>query len=268
MSAKVEFAVKMSSPSCADKIQDQLSQNGISKSDIHISYETGIVTITTDQPSSLILNSIEKTGIKAVLKGYGSATLDKNLGAAVAMLGGSTGYSKLGINGVVRFVQINNDECIVDGTIDGLSPGKHGIHIYECGDLSNGCDRIGDHLNLKQTSHGNQTDDPNFRHTGDLGNITANEDGRAIFYFKDKLINVSHLIGRSVGITENEDDCGKTKINTSNIDGNSGKRIACGIIARSSGLFENNKKICACDGVTLWEERDVPLAGPGRQRKI
>jgi len=64
----------MSSPSCADKIQDQLSQNGISKSNINISYETGTVTVTTDQPSSLILNSIEKTGIKAVLKGYGSAT--------------------------------------------------------------------------------------------------------------------------------------------------------------------------------------------------
>lgn len=44
-------------------------------------------------------------------------------------------------------------------------------------------------------------------------------------------------------------------------------RIVCGIIARSSGLFENNKKICACDGVTLWEERNVPLAGPGRQEK-
>lgn len=62
------------------------------------------------------------------------------------------------------------------------------------------------------------------QHTGDLGNITANEDGRAIFYFKDKLINVSHLIGRAVGITENEDDCGKTKINTSDVDGNSGKK--------------------------------------------
>jgi len=62
------------------------------------------------------------------------------------------------------------------------------------------------------------------QHTGDLGNIVANEDGRAIFYFKDKLINVSNLIGRSVGITENEDDGGKTKINTSAIDGNSGKR--------------------------------------------
>lgn len=71
-----------------------------------------------------------------------SIEVDKNLGAAVAMLGGSSGYSKLGINGVVRFVQISNYECIVDGTIDGLSPGKHGFHIYECGDLSNGCDRF------------------------------------------------------------------------------------------------------------------------------
>lgn len=67
---------------------------------------------------------------------------DMNLGAAVAMLGGSTGYSSLGINGVVRFVQINENECVVDGTIDGLSPGKHGLHIYECGNLSNGCERF------------------------------------------------------------------------------------------------------------------------------
>jgi copper chaperone for superoxide dismutase len=62
------------------------------------------------------------------------------------------------------------------------------------------------------------------QHTGDLGNITANEEGRAIFYFKDKLINVSNLIGRSIGITEHEDDCGRTRINKSEIDGNSGKK--------------------------------------------
>lgn len=65
-----------------------------------------------------------------------------NLGAAVAMLGGTTGHSSSGINGVIRFVQINENECIVDGTIDGLSPGKHGFHVYECGDLSNGCERL------------------------------------------------------------------------------------------------------------------------------
>lgn len=43
-------------------------------------------------------------------------------------------------------------------------------------------------------------------------------------------------------------------------------RIACGIIARTAGLFQNPKQICACDGVTLWEERDRPIAGKGRSK--
>ena len=36
-------------------------------------------------------------------------------------------------------------------------------------------------------------------------------------------------------------------------------RLACGIIARSSVLFQNTKRICACDGLTLWDERDKAL---------
>ena len=41
-------------------------------------------------------------------------------------------------------------------------------------------------------------------------------------------------------------------------------RLACGIIARSAGLFENSKKICACDGLTLWDEKNAPLSGSKR----
>lgn len=44
-------------------------------------------------------------------------------------------------------------------------------------------------------------------------------------------------------------------------------RLACGIIARSAGLFQNSKRICACDGVVVWDERDVPVAGAGRQNR-
>ena len=40
--------------------------------------------------------------------------------------------------------------------------------------------------------------------------------------------------------------------------------MACGIIARSAGLFQNPKKVCACDGVTIWDERNVPIAGASR----
>lgn len=42
-------------------------------------------------------------------------------------------------------------------------------------------------------------------------------------------------------------------------------RLACGIIARSAGLFQNPKQICSCDGLTIWEERHRPIAGEGRK---
>lgn len=33
-------------------------------------------------------------------------------------------------------------------------------------------------------------------------------------------------------------------------------RVMCGIIARSAGLFQNTKKVCTCDGVTIWDEAE------------
>uniref|UniRef100_A0A4W3GTB2 Superoxide dismutase copper/zinc binding domain-containing protein n=2 Tax=Callorhinchus milii TaxID=7868 RepID=A0A4W3GTB2_CALMI len=70
-------------------------------------------------------------------------------------------------------------------------------------------------------------------------------------------------IGRSVVVDSGVDDLGKGSHPLSKLTGNAGDGLACGIIARSAGLFQNPKQICSCDGVTLWEERDRPLAGPG-----
>lgn len=41
----------------------------------------------------------------------------------------------------MRFIQADDNTCIVDGTIDGLSPGLHGLHVHEFGDISEGCDK-------------------------------------------------------------------------------------------------------------------------------
>lgn len=31
-------------------------------------------------------------------------------------------------------------------------------------------------------------------------------------------------------------------------------RLMCGVIARSAGLFQNSKRICTCDGISIWDE--------------
>lgn len=94
--------------------------------------------------------------------------------------------------------------------------------------------------------------DPNGANTkgriyGNLGEIQARSDGRAEFRLEDNMINLSDVIGRALVITEGM----KNNIPF-------GRRLACGIIARSSGLFQNPKTICACDGVSIWDERQSP----------
>lgn len=79
------------------------------------------------------------------------------------MINGDTRLSKNNnIQGVVRFVQ-TNENCIIDGTIDGLTPGKHGLHVHECGDISRGCESVGDHFNPHNSPHGAPENDANNR---------------------------------------------------------------------------------------------------------
>ncbi|KAI4481561.1 hypothetical protein M0802_013938 [Mischocyttarus mexicanus] len=232
--SKIEFAVDMTCQKCVNAVRESLSElNDIKNLDI--SLERNTVVVETSHPFTLIQEKIEKTGKKAVLKGYGD-----NSYSAVSMLGGNSGYSvSNNIKGVVRFVQ-TVEGCIVDGTVDGLEPGKHG-----------------EHFNPHNSIHGGPEDDISKKHIGDLGNIEADNNGRALFRRINKLLRVSDIIGRSLVITDKPDDLGKGNDQQSIIDGNSGKRLACGIIARSSGLFQNTKKICACDGLTIWDEREL-----------
>ncbi|CAH1402053.1 unnamed protein product [Nezara viridula] len=271
MSLVAEYAVQMKCHSCVEKIKASLKDvEGITG--VEVSYDKGTVLVESSLPSSVIQQILESNGNTAVLKGYGGKLVksrdrgDNVTTAAVAMLGYPIGYSKNLIKGVVRFVQADDDVCVIDGTIDGLTTGYHGLHIHECGDISQGCDSVGDHFDLSGGCHGGPQDEPGKRHTGDLGNIEADETGRAVFRLEDGQVKVWDIIGRSIVVTSNEDDYGRGFSKLSSINGSSGERLACGIISRSAGLFENAKQICACDGVTIWDERNRPLAGPGRRQ--
>jgi Cu-Zn family superoxide dismutase len=42
------------------------------------------------------------------------------------------------VKGTVVFKEAERGEVVVSGTVSGLTPGEHGFHIHEFGDLSNG----------------------------------------------------------------------------------------------------------------------------------
>ncbi len=129
------------------------------------------------------------------------------------------------VTGTVWFTQVTGGVKVV-ADLKGLTKGKHGFHIHECGDCTapDGTS-AGGHFNPKSMNHGAPMDA--MRHEGDMGNIEADESGNAHLEYVDKSISFdgdASIIGRSVIVHKDEDDL-KTQPT-----GNAGARVACGVI--------------------------------------
>jgi Cu-Zn family superoxide dismutase len=114
----------------------------------------------------------------------------------------------------------------ITGEVTGLKPGERGFHIHEYGDCSDAEAKCaGGHFNPTNAPHGG----PNSRqrHDGDLGNLSADETGKAKVQMIDTVIRLNgprSIIGRSVVVHADRDDL------TTQPTGNAGTRIAVGVI--------------------------------------
>ncbi|EFJ17252.1 hypothetical protein SELMODRAFT_179079 [Selaginella moellendorffii] len=143
---------------------------------------------------------------------------------AVAVLKGS-------VDGVVNLEQDGDGPTTVKVKISGLTPGKHGFHLHEFGDTTNGCLSTGAHFNPENKTHGGPND--SVRHAGDLGNVVADDKGNVDEVIVDSQIplsGVNSVIGRALVIHELEDDLGKGGHELSPTTGNAGGRLACGVV--------------------------------------
>jgi Cu-Zn family superoxide dismutase len=135
------------------------------------------------------------------------------------------------IEGVI-YLEQKYDITTIKGEIRGLKPNSmHAIHIHECGDLTQGCDSCCAHYNPFNMNHGSpQSAD---RHVGDLGNISSDAGGNAIFTIVDNMVKLDGMysvVGRSIVIHEDMDDLGLGGHHDSLTTGHAGKRIGCGVI--------------------------------------
>lgn len=122
-----------------------------------------------------------------------------------------------------------------------------------------GCASTGGHYNPRAERHGGPPggDKEGRRHAGDLGNLTADANGRAVVRLVARDLQVWELVGRAVVVHAGEDDLGKGGDEESLKTGNAGARVACGVIARAAAVGSNPKRFCACSGKTLWEEEPL-----------
>ena len=115
----------------------------------------------------------------------------------------------------------------------GISPGQHGTHVHEVGHCDGGTDppfvSAGGHFNPQGRQHGLRN--PNGPHAGDLPNLWVSRAGVGYLYY------VTDRFTLSPGPASLFDEDGSALVIHANPDdqvtdptGNSGGRIACGVI--------------------------------------
>lgn len=138
-------------------------------------------------------------------------------------------------------VEIGSGRTLVDLTVRGVKPGTYRASIREYGDLKDGAASTGGvWKGLEGKDQGK----------GELGTVEVGKDGRGAAFI-DHGFQVWEIIGHAMVLTkQGEQESGLR---------NDGDTVV-GVIARSAGMWDNDKTVCSCTGKTLWEERKDEVA--------
>lgn len=138
-------------------------------------------------------------------------------------------------------VQVAPRMTIIDLSVRGLSPGQYHVTIRETGDISRGPRSTGNVWDAPRT----QKDKTPPR--GVLGTVEVLRNGVGTI-FLDRPIHIWEMIGRSIVVSRRKAELSE-KFDENDPD------TLVGVIARSAGVWDNDKTVCSCSGKTVWEER-------------
>jgi Cu-Zn family superoxide dismutase len=162
----------------------------------------------------------------AALLAVGCATMSSPGGGATATLAPTAGNRTAG---TVTFTG-RGDRVRMVAKVTGLAPGAHGFHIHEKGDCSApDAMSAGGHFNPESKPHGNPA--AGDHHAGDMPQLEADASGAATLDVTLDTLTIGDgargIVGRAVVVHKDADDF-KTQPT-----GNSGARVACGVITAS-----------------------------------
>ncbi|KAJ5963724.1 uncharacterized protein N7479_003600 [Penicillium vulpinum] len=232
------FSVPMTCEGCVKSISSSLhALEGINKVDANLKDQ--LVFIEGTAPPSSIVTAIESTGRDAILRGSGTT----NSSAVCILETHSTSVSN-NIRGLARMVQVSPNMTLIDLTINGLSPGKYWTTIREAGDISRGAESTGGIWESLKSKVLGADAAPAKESRGILGTVDVDNKGRGSV-FMDRPVAIWELIGRSMVVSKETEGPFKRE----------DENTLVGVIARSAGVWDNDKMVCSCSGKNVWQER-------------
>lgn len=144
-------------------------------------------------------------------------------------------------------VQVNPTTTLVDLTLRGISPGTYRATIREYGDLKDGAASTGPVWSTSLTASKDEVDKGKYKNRGFLGTVEVNKEGKGAAFLSHPF-QIWEVVGHAMAVTRQDDSEEGTPLKND-------QDTVVGVIARSAGMWDNDKTVCSCTGKTLWEER-------------
>ncbi|ATY58991.1 heavy-metal-associated domain-containing [Cordyceps militaris] len=237
------FAVPLSCDGCIKSVSDALySLGGITK--VEGNLQDQLITVEGSAAPSKIVEAIQDTGRDAILRGSGSSnsaavSILESFAESLTQQQGNEDPSRE-VRGLARMVEVGAGRTLVDLTVRGVSPGTYRATIRQYGDLKDGAESTGPVWTQQQDES---------QPRGLLGTVEVGTDGRGSV-FVDRAFHIWEVIGHAMVLTKQAEGA-QLKNDADTV---------VGVIARSSGMWDNDKTVCSCTGKTLWEERKDEVA--------
>jgi hypothetical protein len=163
-------------------------------------------------------------------------------GAAVCILERfweTDGTTDRDVRGLARMVQVSSSATLVDLTVRGLRPGRYWATIRQYGNLKHGVSSTGPVWLGSSSGEARET-------RGLLGALEVDRDGRGSIILTTN-VQVWEIIGHAMAVSRCNEADGSTPLDEND--------VLVGVIARSAGMWDNDKTVCSCTGKNLWQER-------------
>ena len=226
------FSVPMHCDACIENISTALSKlPGIQQTEFSLPKQ--LLTTTSTTPPSTIISTIQDTGRTAILRGSGKVN-----SAAVCILETPPPPTPPSVpeaspvRGLARLIELSDRITLLDMTLTGLPTGTYNASIRQGGDISDVPRSMG---GVFTGLEGDKT--------GNLGFLEVDATGKGSLVAEVEW-RVWEMVGRGVVVERTGEE--KDRRNG----------FVVGVVARSAGVWENEKVVCACSGKTVWEERE------------